>query len=99
MTDLDQLIQKLEQEGHICPKPNYWNKFWSLLPGRRRKGLGYEPPAPLILGAWHHTSHTEKHQRFFVHLQWAQDHGVLEEMADFLGKLGPDDWHKQEQGY
>jgi hypothetical protein len=93
---LNELISELRAQGRICLIPQPWNKLWNMLPERRRKGVGYEPPAPLILAAWHHTSNLEKHERFLAHLRWADDHEALEQIVDFLSGLSPEDWHESE---
>jgi hypothetical protein len=69
--------------------------MWELLPNRRRKGLGWEPSAPLILAAWDHTSDAEKRERFHYHLRWADEHGALAEVATFITSLKPEEWHTE----
>ena len=82
--------------NRVCPMPRAWNRLWEMLPDRHRKGGGWNPPAPLILGAWHHTSVEEKRERFRVHLRWAKDHGVLDDILEMINEAGPDAWHTEQ---
>ena len=97
MTTLDELIGEIREKERICPNPQPWNRLWFMLPDRRRVGQVHERSAPLILAAWHHTSDAEKRERFLTHLQWANDHGALEKISDFLAGLSSEDWHDEEK--
>jgi hypothetical protein len=55
--------------------------------------MGWEPPVPLILGAWWFTYDWQKRARFKLHLQWAEQRGCLDVVAAFLDTLRPNDWH------
>jgi hypothetical protein len=72
--------------------PQQWAKLYDMLPGRQRVGAGWEPALPLILGAWHGTPAFFKILRLQEHLEWANRHGVLPEVAAFLGSLEESDW-------
>ena len=80
------------ENNRICPIPRRWNKLWELLPNRRRVGGGWDPPAPLILAAWHETVGLEKMLRLATHIEWADRHGALESVAVFLRTLREDEW-------
>jgi len=67
--------------------------MWKMLPKRRRIGAGWEPPLPLILGAWNYASNLEKMMRLTEHIQWADKHGKLTEISAFLRGLAESDWH------
>jgi len=47
---------------------------------------------PLLLGAWHGTPAPFKIVRLREHLEWADRHGVLPEVAAFLESLEESDW-------
>lgn len=92
------LFTYCRQERRLVPVPQKWQELYKLLPNRRRKASGgFEPPAPLILAAWHFTSDEEKRHRLQEHLQWAETHGVLDEVELFLRGLPESEWcHQQE---
>lgn len=90
---LEQLLSLARAERRVCPMPQKWNELWELLPERKRAGGGWEPPLPLILGAWWHSSDSEKQKRFLSHICWAADHGALSAVAAFLNSLGPEHWY------
>ncbi len=46
-----------------------------------------------ILAAWDHTSNLEKMLRLADHIDWAEKHGSLPEVAAFLRKLDESQWH------
>lgn len=73
--------------------PQKWNDLYNMLPNRRQVGAGWEPPQPLILGAWHYTSDFEKMQRLEQHIEWANKHGKLPEVSSYLRSLTESDWH------
>ena len=64
-----------------------------MLPNKKRKGAGWEPALPLILGAWWDTPAISKIMRLREHIEWAETQGCLEEVATFLRKLPEDQWH------
>jgi len=89
----DNLIAYSRENGRVCPQPTYWNELWEMLPDRRQIGAGWEPPLPLILGAWHYATNMEKMMRLAEHIQWAAKHGKLAEASAFLRHLVECDWH------
>jgi hypothetical protein len=95
MSSLEALIAHATKDGRVCPQPMLWNRLWELLPDRRKIGTGWEPPIPLILGAWWHTSDSEKRARFQEHLRWAFERGAIEKMAEFISNMKPEDWHTE----
>jgi hypothetical protein len=73
--------------------PQEWTKLHEMLANRWQKPSGgWEPPLPLILGAWHCTMPIEKQLRFKEHIQWAADHSQLEEVGAFIRALPEDRW-------
>jgi hypothetical protein len=74
--------------------PRDWKKLYEMLAAKKQKPSGgWEPPLPLILAAWHETMPIEKQLRFKEHLQWASDHGQLEEVGRYLRFLSEEDWY------
>jgi hypothetical protein len=89
---LDGALALSTKNGRICPLPQQWIKLHRMLPARRRIGAGWEPPLPLILGAWYDTSALEKMLRLRQHLEWADRHGALPAVVAYLESLGEEDW-------
>lgn len=92
---LEEVIAEASKDGRVCPQPAVWNRLWEVLPDRRRQGGGWEPPLPLILGAWWYSSDAAKQERFHLHIRWAQEHGALDTVARLLASLKPEDWHTE----
>ena len=91
---LEQLIAYCSENRRVVPLPQIWMKLYDQLPDRRqRPSGGWEPPVPLILAAWHHTSNLDKKLRLHEHLRWAALHGALEKAERLLKSLAEEDWH------
>lgn len=89
---IEDLLHYARANSRVCPLPNRWNELWEMLPGRKRVGSGWSPPAPLILGAWWHTSVVEKMVRLSDHLRYAEACGVMEDVDRFLRSLPENEW-------
>lgn len=72
--------------------PSHWKALWEMLPNRKRVGGGWEPALPLILAAWHDTPVLLKMVRLKEHIDWAEKHGVLDEVDKFLRSLSESEW-------
>ena len=90
---LESLLEYCREAARVCPVPHRWNELWELLPSRERSGAGWEPSPPLILGAWWNTSNLDKMVRFESHVRWADDHGGLADVDEFLRRLPETEWH------
>lgn len=91
--DLSALLAHCTAGGRVCPQPIEWDRLWQSLPCRTRTDSGWQPPAPLILAAWHFTSNAEKRRRLAEHIRWAADHDALPAFAAALRTLPADRWH------
>lgn len=94
---LTALLEYVKSNGQICPQPQQWDELWKMLPDRKRIGQGWQPPLPLILGAWWHTSNLEKMMRLQEHIEYAAENGVLDEIDSYLRKLAPDQWYTADE--
>ena len=72
--------------------PRQWNALWEMLPNRKRGGAGWEPPPPLILAAWYDAPAITKMVRLREHIEWAEQHNVLEQVGRFLRSLPESQW-------
>ena len=88
----DDLLRYCGENGRVCPMPPQWKALWEMLPNRRRAGGGWELALPLILAAWHDTPALVKMLRLREHIDWAEKHGVLEEVDRFLRSLPEIEW-------
>ena len=90
---VDELIGTLHLAGRVCPYMANWNALWELLPDRQRDlGGAWQPPLPLILGAWFTTTNAQKRDRFEEHLRWADSHAALDRVAQFMIQLREEQW-------
>lgn len=88
----ESLIAYCRENSRICPMPQRWAALWELLPNHARIGGGWQPPLPLILGAWHDAPALLKILRLAEHIDWAAKHDALEPIARYLRALTEDEW-------
>jgi hypothetical protein len=88
----NELVLYCSENNRVCPMPSQWNALWEMLPNRKRTGEGWEPALPLILAAWHDTPALLKMLRLKEHIDWAEHHGVLDEVDKFLRSLPETEW-------
>jgi hypothetical protein len=93
---LADLLAFARAEGRVCPNPQLWHALWEMLPRSEGIGGGWNPPLPLILGAWWCTSVPEKQLRLREHIEYAAQHEVLGAVDSFLWGLAPEQWHRLE---
>lgn len=94
---LESLLKYVRENGRVCPMPRRWNELWKMLPDRRRVGDGWEPPLPLILGAWWDAPAHLKILRLEEHIRYANAHGVFPIVDRYLRQLSDDDWAYSER--
>ena len=89
----DDLWGYCTENNRLVPLPPQWSELFGLLRNTRQKPTGgWEPPLPLILAAWHHSSPIEKQLRFQDHIRWAEAQGQLEEVGTFLRSIPEEQW-------
>lgn len=91
--NLQSLITFCRRDQRVCPQPQRWQMLWEMLPNRRQVDGRWQPSPPLILAAWHFSSDGEKMRRLDEHLEWAERHGAIDAVADYLHNLDEGDWH------
>jgi len=93
METFDSLWEYCTANNRLVPIPTYWSKLYGLLKNTHQKSSGgWEPPLPLILGAWHHSLPIDKQLRFKEHIRWAESQWQLDEVASFLRSLSEEHW-------
>ena len=93
MATLEEVLAIAQANDRVCPQPQKWNELYELLPNRSRVGSGWEPPLPLILAAWWDTPAIAKIARFREHLDWADRHGAIDVVHNYIAALPEKDWH------
>ena len=75
----------------ICPNPQPWNSVYKKLTGYAKKHecVPPEPPIPLILAGWVHSSDTQKKMRWDETVAWAYDN----KCSDMLDIIQDDDFY------
>lgn len=79
----------------MCPMPVKWHELYELLPNKYMSGCNYMPSAPLILAAWWTATDEQKRLRLKEHLFWAEQHGGLERVFNYLNNLSERDWYHE----
>lgn len=93
METFDALWEYCTLKKRAVPNPITWNELYNCLQDKHRTSSGgWEPPLPLILGAWNFASPLEKHLRFKEHLQWADKKGQINEVGALLRALPEEKW-------
>lgn len=92
MTKLEEVLTEAQRNGRVYPQPQKWNELYELLPNKKRKGAGWEPPLPLILAAWWDTPAASKILRLREHIVWASEQGCLDTVHQFLMGLKEEEW-------
>ena len=85
------LLDYVCQKGRICPNPQEWQELWEMLPDKQQVGLGWNPPLPLILAAWSEPA-MFKEMRLEVHIRYAAEHHVIDQIDKYLRGLRPEQW-------
>ena len=92
MTEKEKLQYYCQNNDRVCPMPHKWNELYKLLPNREKKGVVDTPPAPLILAGWNYSNNLQKMHRLQQHIEWADESGVLENLAEFVYSLKEEEW-------
>ena len=90
---LESLLTYCQQSDRICPTEHAWTELWEVLPEGTHNDAHWQPPRPLVLGAWWNSSDRDKRLRLQEQIHWAADHGALDAVDAFLRRLPEADWH------
>jgi hypothetical protein len=93
MVTLEEVFVEARRDNRICPQPRRWQELFDMLPDKRPKGASWEPAPPLILAAWWTTPAFLRMLRLREHIEWAAEHGCLDQIHSFLSQLPEDEWH------
>jgi hypothetical protein len=87
----DEVIALARCNNRVCPRPLLWSALYALLEGERYADLR-PPPTQAQTWGWATLSNLQRRLLFRDHIEWADRHGKLEEMARFLASLAEPDW-------
>lgn len=100
------LVAFLDENDYICPWGQWWQDFYDLLPKvqlvkqfdllspAKYTGNRECAPGPLVLTGWYITKNIDKYFTMKAQIEWADQHGVINEVDKYLRALDPDCWHK-----
>lgn len=83
------VIALARRRNRVCPRPAQWTGLYHLLEGERYVDLQPPPVEPWI---WTKLSALQKRMRLREHIEWADRHGRLADVARFLDELPEDHW-------
>ena len=86
---LDEAMLESRRNNRVCPTPAKWQELYQLLPDRKNN----RPTPPLVGPAWQVTPSISKRMCLREHLEWAEGHGALSRVMEFLRQLPEQDWH------
>lgn len=93
MATIEVVFAEVKRNNRVCPQPRRWQELYEMLPNKRSVGAGWEPALPLILGAWWDTPALPKMLRLREHIEWAAEHGCLDQVYAFLCQLSEEEWY------
>lgn len=85
----DAVMTIARRQNRVCPRPAAWSELYRLLEGERYADLQPPPVEPWI---WTKLSHLQKRLRLREHIEWAERHGLLAEVARFIEDLPEEEW-------
>lgn len=89
LLSVQSLMVLARRNNRACPAPAQWTQLYELLGGEGQHDLQAPPLQPWV---WPRLSGLQKRLRFREHVEWAERHGRLEQIARFMNALGEGDW-------
>ena len=84
--------EEARRNARVCPQPAYWTRLYVIL-ARARTGTVRLPSPPLAGAAWNGTPMVAKRLCFLEQLEWADKHGCLKDVFEFLVALPENGWY------
>lgn len=97
MDQLRSLLEYVQADHRVCPRPMEWQAFIERIGGIGPDHVWRVEP-PLVLAAWP-LPDADKKARLVGHLNWAAEVGMLAVADEFLRKLPEDAWHHEYPGH
>ena len=92
-----EVMVEARRNNRVCPQPLAWQRLYEMLPGKIQGQRGWQPPPPLTGSAWSSTPSLAKRMCLRDHIEWADTHGCLDAVHDYLKDLPEDQWHHMGQ--
>lgn len=94
------LINYVVADDRIFPAPRYWTKL-TVLGNEKQKEqrISERFPRPLILAVFHCTSDREKQIRLLDQIEYAYEHGFLDEIDELIRSFEPENWFYTEEEF
>ncbi len=93
MATLEEALAVAQSNSRICPKPRGWKRLYEMLPDREQGKATRELGLPLILAAWYDSTPFSKMWRLREHLEWAEEHGALDDVLKYISTLPESEWY------
>ena len=81
------------RNNRLCPLPGPWQALFEMLPNKDYGPPGLQPMPPLTASALRTTPSLAKRMRLRDHIEWADAHGGLDAVYEFLKSLPEDQWN------
>jgi O-acetyl-ADP-ribose deacetylase (regulator of RNase III) len=97
---LHSLINYVVSDDRIFPVPRCWTKLMVLGNEKQKEQKIVERfPPPLILAVFHCTSDREKQIRLLDQIEYAYEHGFLDEIDELIRSFEPENWFYTEEEF
>lgn len=91
---LDEVMAEARRFNRVCPQQPQWLVLYEVMLSRATPGARERPPSPVLTGpAWKATPSLSKRMVFREHLEWADRHGALGAVSDYLKALPEPAWY------
>jgi hypothetical protein len=91
--DPETVMRLARQQGRVCPLPSAWRRLYMLLPAVHLEGRVLRAPLPVDSIEWPRTGDLARQWRLREQIDWADRHGALRTVHDFLARLREEEWH------
>ncbi|NML43906.1 hypothetical protein HHL11_09110 [Ramlibacter sp. G-1-2-2] len=85
----DDTMVLARRNNRACPRPALWAALYLLVEGDHYADLA---PPPTQVWQWSKLSNLQRRLRFREHIEWAERHGKLDTMANYMESLAEADW-------
>ncbi len=95
--NIDAAMLVARRNNRVCPRQERWEEFYRLLLAQQPAGKA-KPPAPATGAAWSVTPSLTKRLCFREQVEWADRHGLLGPVMEFMVALDEGEWFHMGEG-